>query len=339
MCNVWMMRECWEAQCDGVSLCPVWGRTQGKLAQPDQTYVAFGTARHCGSSRSLSHVGGTARQTVWHKRSLVSYVISVVVVAGTGGLIRQRNDARIRRRVRVFFSFPSSSPPPPLSVSPVCLSYPAAAPLSRLFPLWLSVLRVAVPECPGAVVPPALQWRMSGPDALWLEAPPARPHSSLSSLSLSSLSDNSSQPARALLPDVPARLAYAFMRAYTCARQRVNECALTGEWVIQQEHHPAAPPFLLNSWPPRPPCAAADSELSASFPHRARLSTCVLFDWEGAHASFQYLLFFLLVYAGSGGVIEPRDLDGKPYRRASVRICLCIFVFEMRGSDCKPCYC
>lgn len=54
MCNVWMMRECWEAQCDGVSLCPVWGKTRGKLAQPNQTHAAFGTARHCGSSFSHS---------------------------------------------------------------------------------------------------------------------------------------------------------------------------------------------------------------------------------------------------------------------------------------------
>lgn len=52
-------RECWEAQCDGVSRCPVWGGgIQGKLTQPHQTYVASGTARHCGSSLSHSHFSG-----------------------------------------------------------------------------------------------------------------------------------------------------------------------------------------------------------------------------------------------------------------------------------------
>lgn len=201
MCNVWMMRECkggtvwwWSSPCVLSGAKP-----SVNLHSPMEHMSPLGRQDTAAALTVIPTSAAAARQTVWHKRTLVSYVISVLVVAGTGGLIRQRNDALICRRVKgfLFFSFPSSSsssPPPPLSVSP----YACLIQLLRLYPvsspLWLSVLRVAAPECPGAVVPPALQWRMSGPDALWLEAPPSH-----SSLSLSSLSNKqqSSPPARA----------------------------------------------------------------------------------------------------------------------------------------------
>lgn len=178
----------------------------------------------------------------------------------------------------------------------LCLRMPVLSSCCAFIPslptLRLSVLRVAAPECPGAVVPPALQWRMSGPDALWLEAPPPPLRPSLQQ-----------QPAHArardLLPNVPARYWWrmrtrASMRAYTCARERVNESALTGEWVIQQEHHPAAPPLLLNSWLPRPPCAAADTKHTA-YLFQPRATEHVRIVWLRGSAR---LIFF-----------QPRDAD------------------------------
>lgn len=150
---------------------------------------------------------------------LVSYVISVLET-GTG-LVQRRKEMMLCGVLLGIFSLCGC-----LSASlPVCL--PGAAALSRLPPTVCAVSLLL--ECPGALVPLALQWRMNGPDALWLGTP---------------LQLCSARP-----PHQTCLRVSVFSRARVCVfgsvRKWVNECALGWqEWVIQQNQIQLLPAFL-----------------------------------------------------------------------------------------------
>lgn len=255
----------------------------------------------------------TAGPTVWHKRTLVSYVISVMAAAGTGGLIRERKDALICRRAGGLFSFLRLLPLVRLLLLSLRLRQPVLSSRCALIPSLPSLTVCAPCRCAGVsrcrctTRPPVENERPWC--ALIRSAPHSTPTPPSPALALPPSPVAANQTARARRPPRRARAFGVCVRAPLCLRIHVR----AKEWMSalwqgsESSSCSSAPPQQLTYRGRRVPLlipTGAPPPPSLSFSPRAA----------------EHVRIVWLRGSGGGEVIKPRD-----YRAPGRIISLCFF--------------